>query len=77
MQASDVVNLVQEALPGSDVEARFEGSHVHLVVVSELFEGKLPVKRQQMVYAALNETIASGAIHAVHMQTATPAEKTA
>ena len=31
------------------------GSHISIVVVSELFEGKRPVQRQQLVYKALWE----------------------
>ncbi len=56
------------------LEVESDGSHVHLVVVSADFEGLNAVKKQQLVYGALNEAIASGAIHAVHMKTFTPQE---
>jgi acid stress-induced BolA-like protein IbaG/YrbA len=39
------------------------------MVVGDIFEGKRSVQRQQMVYAALQEHIASGVIHAVNMKT--------
>lgn len=74
MQIEDVITAVQAAIPEAQVQARFEGNHVHLRVVSAAFEGLSPVKKQQKVYAALNSAIASGIIHAVHMQTLTPAE---
>ena len=74
MQIEEVQAAVQAAISDSEVQAKFEGSHVHLLVISTAFEGASPVKRQQMVYAALSEAIASGAIHAVHMKTLTPAE---
>ena len=75
MQVEDVKALIEQAIPECELEASFEGSHVHLVVVSDAFEGLNAVKRQQLVYGALQETIASGAIHAVHMKTFTRAEK--
>ena len=39
-----------------------------------IFEGKRTVQRQQVVYAALQEQIASGVIHAVNMKTFTNEE---
>lgn len=75
MQIEDIQKAVQAKIPGAEVEARLEGNHAHLTVVSEAFEGVSPVKKQQMVYAALQDAIASGAIHAVHMTTLTPSEK--
>jgi acid stress-induced BolA-like protein IbaG/YrbA len=75
MQENDIKELILSAVSNSDIEVTIEGSHVHLVVVSPEFEGLSAVKRQQKVYAALASTIASGAIHAVHMKTYTPAER--
>ena len=75
MQENDIKKLIISAVANSAIEVRIEGSHVHLVVVSTEFEGLSAVKRQQKVYAALAATIASGAIHAVHMKTYTPAER--
>ena len=74
MQIDAITAAIQTAIPNSAVNAHFEGSHVHLRVVSEAFAGLNPVKKQQLVYGALSAAIASGAIHAVHMQTLTPAE---
>ena len=48
-----------------------EGSHVNLVVVGDVFIDKRPVQRQQLVYGALKEQIASGVVHAVNMKTYT------
>jgi len=50
------------------------GSHVTITVVSEAFEGKRSVQRQQMVYKIIWEEM-QGAIHAVdQMITQTPSE---
>lgn len=72
MQPVEIKALLQQSIAGSEVDVRVEGSHVHLVVVSPVFDGLSPVKRQQLVYAALAEQISSGVIHAVHMKTFTP-----
>ncbi|BFM17415.1 BolA family iron metabolism protein IbaG [Maricurvus nonylphenolicus] len=75
MQAEEIKALLEAQIADSEVEVSIDGSHVNLVVVSPAFEGLNAVKKQQLVYAVLNEQIASGAIHAVNMKTLTPAEK--
>lgn len=74
MQVEEVQALLASHIPGCESAVRIEGNHVHLAVVSDKFEGLGPVKRQQLVYGALNAAIAEGRIHAVHMKTYTPAE---
>lgn len=75
MQVEDIKTLITKAIPGCQLDVTLEGNHAHLVVVSEAFEGLNTVKRQQLVYGSLKETIASGVIHAVHMKTYTPSEQ--
>ncbi len=53
--------------------AREGGGHFRAVVVSERFAGKLPVERQRLVYAVLAEEMGND-IHALSMQTLTPAQ---
>lgn len=72
MQAEEIQAAVQAVIPGADVDVRIDGSHAHLTVTSSAFTGLSPVKKQQMVYGALEDAIASGAIHAVHIKTLTP-----
>lgn len=72
MQEQNIIQAIVSAIPGAQVEARMEGNHAHVTVTSSAFEGLSPVKRQQLVYGALNTAIASGAIHAVHMKTLVP-----
>lgn len=72
MQENEVIIAVNTTIPDAQVQVRFEGNHVHLRVISPVFQGLSPVKKQQLVYGALKDAIASGAIHAVHMQTLTP-----
>lgn len=72
MQEQDIVKAIVSAIPDAQVDARMEGNHAHITVTSHAFAGLSPVKKQQLVYAALNDAIASGAVHAVHMKTLTP-----
>ncbi len=72
MQADEIKALLEAQVADSQVEVSIDGSHVNLIVISPVFEGLNPVKKQQLVYAALNEQIASGVIHAVNMKTYTP-----
>jgi acid stress-induced BolA-like protein IbaG/YrbA len=74
MQTEEIIGLIQTAIPNAVVEIGAEGNHLNLKVISDAFEGLRPVKRQQMVYGALNALIADGTVHAVNMQTFTAAE---
>ena len=74
MDIEEIKRLLQAALCDCEITVESEGSHLNVGVVGEVFEGKRPVQRQQLVYAALNEQIASGAVHAVNMKLYTPAE---
>lgn len=48
--------------------------HYHVTIVSDVFENKSRVARQQWVYAVLNHAIVSGDLHAIHMKTWTTSE---
>ena len=74
MDAATVRALVQAELQGCQVEVQGEGANYDITVIGDVFEGLRPVKKQQMVYAALGEQIADGSIHAVNMRTYTPEE---
>ena len=53
--------------------AREGGGHFRATVVSARFEGKNPIERQRMVYGALEDAMGAE-IHAISMQTLTPAQ---
>ncbi len=72
MQPNEIKTLLESQITDSEVQVSVDGSHVNVVVVSPVFDGLTPVKKQQLVYGALSEQIASGAIHAVNMKTYTP-----
>ena len=68
MNPEDVKTLLENALSECQIQVERDGSHFNIVAIGDLFEGKRAVQRQQIVYAALNEQISSGAIHAVNMK---------
>lgn len=74
MTPEQIKTAIEAAIADSQVQASTEGNHAHVVVVSSAFDGLNAVKKQQLVYGALQEAIASGVIHAVHMKTYTPQE---
>lgn len=72
MQAEEVKRIVESQIVGSQVVTAGEGCNFEITVISEVFAGLSPVKKQQMVYGCLNEQISSGAIHALTIKTYTP-----
>lgn len=75
MQPEQVKALLESHLPDCDITVlSADGSHFDVTVVGDVFAGLSPVKKQQLVYAGLNEHIASGSMHAVNMKTYTRAE---
>ncbi len=74
METDDVKALLESHLEGCEVQVEGGGSNFQITAIGEVFEGLNAVKRQQCVYAALNEKIADGTIHAVTIKTFTPAQ---
>lgn len=78
MDAKTVESLLRQHFEPQDdgviVSVSGAGANYDITVVSGLFAGQRAVKRQQTVYGALREAIASGTIHAVNIQALTPDE---
>jgi len=74
MDAATVTTLLLDHLENCEVEVKGEGANYDITVIGDVFEGLRPVKKQQIVYAALSEHIAQGSIHAVNIRTYTPAQ---
>ncbi|MDR2690355.1 MAG: BolA/IbaG family iron-sulfur metabolism protein [Azoarcus sp.] len=73
-QASKIETLIQTGLPCDFVQvAGDDGVHFSGIVVSAEFEGKNRVRQHQMVYAALGSAM-GGEIHALQLQTYSPAQ---
>lgn len=74
MQPTDVKSLLESRIDGCEFLIQGEGCNFQVIAVGEAFEGLSPVKRQQLIYAALSDEIASGVLHAVSIKTFTPAQ---
>ena len=74
MSPEDVRALLSEKLDQCQVSVEGDGYKYEITVIGDVFEGLNAVKRQQFVYAALNEKIADGSVHAVTIKTYTPAQ---
>ena len=74
MKALEVKELIEKGIEGSEARVEANGNNVQLIVISDEFEGLMPVKKQQLVYGCLQEQIADGTIHAITMKTFTEAQ---
>ncbi len=64
----DVKERVAQAIPDAQVSVEVDGNRAAIHVVSAHFEGMSRVKKQQAVYACIEDLIASGALHAVSIK---------
>ena len=74
MDVTEIENLIKQQLTLDDLHVKFDGSQCHIIAVADMFAELSRVKRQQAVYAPLNDAINSGAIHAVTIKTFTNAQ---
>lgn len=74
MKADDIISKIRRTLPDAEVQMKdLTGTEDHweATVVSGAFEGKSPIQRHRMVFAALEEEM-KGPIHALTLKTLTP-----
>lgn len=74
MDVSAIEATLRDAFPQCELELQADGNKLGLRIVSDAFAGLNRVKRQQKVYALLDDRIKSGEIHAVSMVTQTSEE---
>lgn len=70
-----VETMIKAKLPDAQVQVQDMtggGDHYQVVVVSSEFEGKSLVKQHQLVYGAVNQSMADNTIHALALKTYTP-----
>ncbi len=70
----EVIDLITKKLPNSDVlvENIKGNDHLQVTVIASEFNWLALVKQHQLVYSALKKELASEAIHALALKTATP-----
>jgi acid stress-induced BolA-like protein IbaG/YrbA len=64
---------LEAGLACEHVEVRGDGAHFEAIIVSAAFAGLSRIKQHQLVYAALGDRMREE-IHALSMQTLTPAQ---
>ena len=66
--------MIEEALPGADVEVIDEGGgdHLRAVVSAGQFEGLSRIDQHRLVKAAVRERFEDGTIHALSVTTTVP-----
>jgi acid stress-induced BolA-like protein IbaG/YrbA len=69
--AESIKHNIEEKLTCELVQVDGDGHHFEAVIVSAAFQGKTPVQRHQLVYAALGDRMREE-IHALSMRTLTP-----
>lgn len=69
-----VTELLTNAIPDAEVTVSGDGYKYHAHIVSDAFEGLNTMKRHQLVYAALNDAITSGELHALTIKAHTTSE---
>ncbi len=77
ISTQQITDYLKQAFPDAEVAlADKTGTmdHYRLSIVSEAFQGKNRLDRQRMVYAALQEPMGDGRIHALEIQSRTAAE---
>lgn len=74
MTPGEIETLIQRNIDASVVDVRSDDDvHFEALIVSTAFEGKRPVARHQMIYAALGEHMRAD-IHALSISALTPGE---
>lgn len=71
-----VAELIQNGMPNAQVKVldpNNDQTHLMAIVISDEFEGLNRVQQHRLVYKALGDAF-SGPLHALQLQTMTPAE---
>ena len=74
MTPQQIQQLIATQLPDAEVEVSGGEGKFVANVTSLAFDGLTPIKRHKLVYACVNDEIASGALHALTIVARTPAE---
>ncbi|MCM2971014.1 MULTISPECIES: BolA family protein [Larsenimonas] len=72
MQPTEVKARLEERIDECEFVIQGEGCNFQVTAIGERFAHLNRVKSQQLIYGALSEEIASGALHAITIRTYTP-----
>ena len=74
MDPQQIEQLIASQMPDAEVEVSGGDGKFVANVTSDAFDGLNTLKRHKLVYACVNDQIASGELHALTIVTKTPAE---
>lgn len=69
-----IARAIRERMPDAEVDAVVDGNRAQITVISQAFAGMSRVRKQQAVYACIDQLIADGTLHAVSIRALTPEE---
>jgi stress-induced morphogen len=71
---AELTRMIEEALPGAQVEVIDEGGgdHLRAVVAASQFEGLSRIDQHRLVRAAVKPRFDDGSIHALSISTSVP-----
>ena len=74
MNPQEIQDLISSHMPEATVDVSGGEGKFVANVVSSAFDGLSTLKRHKLVYASVNEQIASGELHALTIVAKTPSE---
>jgi acid stress-induced BolA-like protein IbaG/YrbA len=74
MTPQQIQQLIAAQMPDAEVDVSGGEGKFVANVTSAAFDGLTPIKRHKLVYACVNDEIASGELHALTIVAKTPAE---
>ncbi len=74
METSEIKRLIEAGIADSQAFVTGDGGKYEATVISNAFDGLTMLKEHQLVYATVNEHIASGELHALSIKAYTPEE---
>lgn len=76
MTPEHIQQKIIQGMPDAEINVTGDEGKFIAQVVSEQFTGLTPIKRHKLVYACVDDDIASGALHALTIIAKTPQEIT-
>lgn len=73
-QNDEYVRLIETHIPDAKAKVEGGGGKFEATVISDAFEGRNILAKHRLVYAALDDQIKSGEVHAVSIHAYTPDE---
>jgi acid stress-induced BolA-like protein IbaG/YrbA len=74
MTSTELETLIRAGMACEHIQVDGDGRHWQALIVSPEFEGKRRIQRHQRVYETLGARMRTDEIHALSMNTLTPAE---